>query len=337
MKELLDYLATTPKYGRFRSWQIERIGGSANNILYRASNEEADLAVKFTIRDARRRAWREYSAFRASHDVGLDVLPEPILLDEESYTQPVVVAKWMEGEVTAVPPQTDSEWIQLIELYVKLRQVTPQNTTTTIPKGLINFASVAEAMQQIQLQCDMMPNDAYPEQLRALLAQLETFPDGPPASASPISLCHVDANTLNFLRRSQGWASVDWENAGWGDPAFEIVDTMTHPQYMDVPEERWTWFVEKYGELSGDETAVARIKRTYPLMLVWWVARLSRALYEIPRGKDERLVKRPSNWQDDLLMKLAWYAERAEKSLASGFAKRVYPSGTISSPSSGLK
>ena len=140
-----------------------------------------------------------------------------------------------------------------------------------------------------------IPDEHYPEQLKSLLAKLETFPDGPPASASPVALCHVDANTLNFLRHPDGWRSVDWENAGWGDPAFEIVDTMTHPQYMDVPETRWDWVVEQYGKMSGDETAVARIRRTYPLMLVWWVARLARALYEIPLGMDERLVKRPSN------------------------------------------
>lgn len=313
MQDLLDYLAKYPVNGRFQNWHIQRIPGSANNILYRASNDTDDLAVKFTIRDARRRAWREFNAFAAAQDAGLDVLPEPVWLDEESYAQPVVVAKWLEGEVTAVPPKTDDEWLQFIEVYVKLRQITPQTTSRPIPKGLINFASVQEGMEQIQTQCDAIPQDHYPQQLRALLTKLESFPDGPPASTSPVALCHVDANTLNFLRRPNGWASVDWENSGWGDPAFEIVDTMTHPQYMSVDDERWEWFVQQYGELSGDDTAVARIRRTYPLMLVWWVARLARMLYEIPRGGDQRLVERPSGWKTDIEMKLDWYAERAEK------------------------
>ncbi len=318
MQDLLDYLATSPENGRFLDWQMQRIIGSANNILYRATNGADDLAVKFTIRDARRRAWREFNAFAAAQEVGLDVLPEPVYLDEDRYKQPVVVARWMEGEVTAVPPQTDDEWLQFVEIYVKLRRVTPQSTRRAIPKGLINFASVQEGLEQIQIQCDAIPATHHPEQLRALLAQLATFPDGPPASESPVALCHVDANTLNFLRRPHGWASVDWENSGWGDPAFEIVDTMTHPQYMRVSDERWEWFVQKYGELSGDDTAVARIRRTYPLMLVWWVARLARMLYEIPRGGDQRLVERPSGWQADIAMKLDYYAERAEKVLGAG-------------------
>jgi hypothetical protein len=54
--------------------------------------------------------------------------------------------------------------------------------------------------------------------------------------------------------------------------------------------------LELYDELVEDDTAVARIRAYYPLMLVWWVVRLARSRYETPRGLDERLVERPSNW-----------------------------------------
>jgi hypothetical protein len=86
---------------------------------------------------------------------------------------------------------------------------------------------------------------------------------------------------------------------------------MTHPQFMAVPPERWDWVVALYAELCGEETAVTRIRTYYPLMLVWWVARLSRALYEIPRGQDERLVPRDPNWQQQGEQKLAAYIQRA--------------------------
>jgi thiamine kinase-like enzyme len=121
----------------------------------------------------------------------------------------------------------------------------------------------------------------------------------------------VDANTLNFIRRPGAWVSVDWENSGWGDPAFEMADMMTHPQFMTVPPERWDWVVALYAELCGEETAVTRIQTYYPLMLIWWVARLSRALYEIPRGRDERLAPRDPNWQQQGEQKLAYYIQRA--------------------------
>jgi len=62
VRDLLTYLAGTPVDGRWCQWQIQRLGGSANNILYWATSSDSDLAVKFTIRDARSRAcppdWR---------------------------------------------------------------------------------------------------------------------------------------------------------------------------------------------------------------------------------------------------------------------------------------
>lgn len=64
---------------------------------------------------------------------------------------------------------------------------------------------------------------------------------------------------------------------------------MCHPQYDTVPTERWQWVTAHYAELTGDLAAVARIRSYYPLMLVWWAARLVRMLYEVPLGRDEWL------------------------------------------------
>ena len=36
------------------------------------------------------------------------------------------------------------------------------------------------------------------------------------------------------------------ENAGWGDPAFDVVGWMTHAAYVDVSLERWDWVVDEY-------------------------------------------------------------------------------------------
>ena len=86
---------------------------------------------------------------------------------------------------------------------------------------------------------------------------------------------------------------------------------ITHPAYLDVPPERWDWVANLYAELCGDETAVRRIQTYTTLMLIWWVARLARALYEIPRGQDERLVPRDPDWQQQGEQKLAYYIQRA--------------------------
>ena len=60
MKKLVAFLANNPPNSEWRGWESARINGSANNILYRAVGHGQDLAVKFTIRDERRRALREF-------------------------------------------------------------------------------------------------------------------------------------------------------------------------------------------------------------------------------------------------------------------------------------
>jgi hypothetical protein len=119
------------------------------------------------------------------------------------------------------------------------------------------------------------------------------------------------------LRRSSGWASVDWENSGWGDPAFEIADLITHPAYEAVAQARWDWLIDAYVERTGDRTAALRARTYLTILLAWWVVRLARYLYEVPRGLDQRLVSHPPDWQAETERKYARYVARAEQHFAA--------------------
>ena len=59
-------------------WQITRVAGAGNNLLFRATSTAHDLAIKFTIRDARDRAGREYAALLALQQAGLGIAPLPL-------------------------------------------------------------------------------------------------------------------------------------------------------------------------------------------------------------------------------------------------------------------
>jgi hypothetical protein len=110
----------------------------------------------------------------------------------------------------------------------------------------------------------------------------------------PIALCRVDANLRNFVRRSDGWVSVDWENSGWGDPAFDLADLRLHPAYLGVSDERWAWVIEKYLELRRKPAARPRIAIYIRILAIWWVTRIARYLYELPRGLDTRISGQPT-------------------------------------------
>ncbi len=110
---------------------------------------------------------------------------------------------------------------------------------------------------------------------------------------------------------------MDWENAGWGDPAFDVAQWMTHASYIGVRQPRWEWVTERYARLVDDATVAQRIGAYLPIVWVWWVARLARYLYEVPRGLDERLVPWPQGWQADLQAKYEHYLARAQTALAT--------------------
>lgn len=312
---LVAYLDTRPADGAWEWWRICRIEGGRNNLIYRATGSEHDLAIKFCRRDDRDRAGREYAALRLVHTRHPAIAPEPLLLERERYRNPVVVQTWLAGEVSAAPPAADNDWRAMLAHYAALRQFTPASSAIPLRPAVTNMDSFANGQAMVAAQAALLPDSEIDAELRMLLRQVARLADPqlPPATHA---LCRVDANCANFIRRPGVWASVDWENSGWGDPAFEIVDLMTHAALIDVPDERWEWVIAEYARLTGDRAAPARIRAYYPLMLVWWVVRLARYLYEVPRGLDQALVERAPSWEHDLRAKYARYLRRAQTEVA---------------------
>jgi len=316
LRPLLNYLGQSkpPVDASWQGWQIERTAGGWCNLLYRVRGHGLDLAVKFTIRDARDRAGREYAALHALRQAGLSIAPEPLLLDQTSYPQPVVVQTWIEGLVSQDPPETNDEWEDLVQHLALVHSVTPRTTDIDLPRGVRSPLTIEQARAAVHEQVDHVPGHARPESLDVLLRRFERtrYPSLPPAE---MSLCRIDSNTLNFIRNPGSWSSVDWENAGWSDPTFDVADLTTHASYLAVPPERWDWVIERYCQLAnkGQETA-ERIQVHRQILIVWWAARIARYLYEIPRGLDPRLAEWPAGWEEDLGKKYARYVRLAEDS-----------------------
>ncbi len=310
-RPLLDHLggSAAPADGEWRDWRIARVAGAGNNLLFRATSDRHDLAIKFTIRDKRDRAGHEYAALLALQQAGLAIAPVPLGLEYDRYAQPVVVQSWLEGTVLAAPPACDDEWQRLLDHLLAIHTLIPASGIA-LPPAVLNMTSAANGLDRIRQQLVCIPAPDQPTDLRELVQNVAAtpLPDWP---VPQLALCRVDPNTLNFVRRPGDWASVDWENSGWGDPAFEIADLITHPAYITVSSERWEWLIDSYTAQYGDPQAAIRIRVYYHLMLIWWVARLARMLYEVPRGGDLRLVARPQGWEKDVREKYARYVQMA--------------------------
>jgi aminoglycoside phosphotransferase (APT) family kinase protein len=314
VRPLLDHLARGEDQpdGRWQDWQIRRIGGGRNNLLYRATGPQGDLVCKFTVLDGKDRTGREYGALVALREAGLRIAPAPILQDRSSYAQPVVVQTWLEGEVSAAPPATEAEWLKLLQHLALVHRVRPEGTAVYLRWATINACTVKEGRERVREQAARLPAEVRPTPLQALLRRFEAFGFAEWLSA-PVRLCRLDNNVTNYIRRPGLWASVDWEYSGWGDPAFDVANLITHVAYLEVPASRWGWIAEAYQGLVEDATASQRIGVYCQILVVWWVARLTRYLYEIPRGLDQRLVDWPVGWEADIEAKYEHYLHLAEE------------------------
>ncbi|MCU0497834.1 MAG: aminoglycoside phosphotransferase family protein [Anaerolineae bacterium] len=294
-------------------WTITPIIGGANNRLYQAQHTDGDAyAIKFTLKDSRDRAGREYTALTILDQLGVAIAPRPVLLERERYSLPVVVETWLTGEVIDAAPTTFEEWDGLLTHLAAIHAIRPQMTSHKLSVPVLNADSVTACHEIVQLQWRYMHPDAQTPPLHDLFARFERalFPDW---ELTPASLCRCDPNPSNFVRDAGRWYSIDWEYCGWGDAAFEIGDIMAHPSYREVSDAQWDAVIDRYCQLCNDRSCAIRIRVYHQTMIVWWVMRFARLLYEVPRGLDPRLMQRPPDWIEQTERKFAIYLARAEQ------------------------
>lgn len=312
---LLAHLVNMPVSAcqQWQGWTITPITGGWNNLLYRTSNDRHDWAIKFTIRDTRQRARREFMALQALQLGGMANVPQPVLLDEDSYPQPVVVQSWLTGDGATIP-QTPQDWHGLLNHYAQIHTITPDNTGVDLPPATLTAHTAQQALDNVHLEMTRIPPEAHHPLLPNLLNQLESspLPNWPPA---PVTLCRTDPNIRNFICAGKEWASVDWENAGWGDPAWEIADLLAHPAYIDVAPEEHPAIITTYCQLANDPGAALRIPTYYKSILVWWIARLARYTYDAAHNLNPRLASQPDGQPLNQQAKLDFYVQQARREL----------------------
>jgi hypothetical protein len=232
-----------------------------------------------------------------------------------------VVQTWLPGESSDRMPETEGEWLALLEHQVRVHGVTPTSVRARVDADPgpppLDAHTAAQARENVRAQVARVPREAQPETLHALLHRFEEDEE-PTWPQAPLGLCRCDNNVRNYVRRPDAWASVDWEYGGWGDPAFDVAQWITHASYTDVPRSRWKWVLDVYlrraAELGRADPALELRIQTYTrAMVVWWVARLVRYLYEVPAGLDARLTPWAEGWEENLRRKYAHYLAWAKE------------------------
>lgn len=312
LRLLLEHLDNTDPRdtGSWHGWQVTLLDGGRNNRLFRVRHSIGDFVAKFTIRDDRNRAHREFQALLAMKEAALAIAPMPILVDTTTYRQPVVIQTWIAGDRIDTPPSTDDQWQEFLQHLLMIRTITPETSSVQLSKAY-NASTVEEGRSLVHQQLAQIPHEAQPGSLQDWVRQFErtTFAEW---EQPPLTLCRADPKLSNFIRCANGMTSVDWEYSGWGDPAFEIADMMAHPDYFGVPSSRWEWVSQVYARRISDSGCEHRVRTYFRILVVWWLARFSRYSFQMSRGVDHRLAPQPVNWREDTQEKYSHYLKLAE-------------------------
>jgi aminoglycoside phosphotransferase (APT) family kinase protein len=313
--EQLAHLPTPYVAHQWRGWQIRPII-SGNNLLFRATRDGADLAIKLLIRDERNRAQREFSALTLLESLGSPVAPRPIFLDLDSYRHAVLAQTWVDGHMLQSAPDDDSTWLHILQTYHAVHRIGlddimrqgvafDQTVSSTLPD---------QAVSDIIAFARQVPPEYYAESLAGLIDALVRMRI--PTIHISSCLCHGDPNVRNMIVTSSGARLVDWEYSCVNDPAHEIAALMSHPVGGSASEDRSQWIAEQYALLSGEPNMLPRIRLHYALRLAWWCVRLLFGRYVLLQRPSHRLVGPGAEEEISTLENIDRYFSRAHMQLA---------------------
>jgi thiamine kinase-like enzyme len=310
---LIEQLAgLQPPYAddTWQGWRIRPIA-SGNNLLFRATRDDQDCAVKFMIRDRRNRAQHEFDALTLIDGLSPRIGPRPVFIDRDRYHHAVVVQTWIDGSALQAPPTDDSTWSQIVETYALVHQIHPAEAQR---QGCASVIPAAQTVAAIRAFAQELPATPYAAALASLLAALEQagLPEGQPARR----WCHGDPNIRNILVTPTGVQLVDWEYSGIGDPAQEIAGLLAHPFARSTSAARRKWVAERYAQLSSEPDMLARVHQQYALQLAWWCVRLVFGRYVLLQRPSQRLVGPRAEEEISTLENIEHYLSRAQRELA---------------------
>lgn len=188
----------------------------------------------------------------------LDVAPRPVGLDEEHSPKrgPIVVYEFLDGEMWGRRKPSGEELRALAEIWLTVDSISAQvdwearGTNRSVAERYARFHDRMLAFRA-------WTEEAFPAGTAAALRSLDVLDrrwpevrelDACSAQGMRLSFGPADTRFANVIRRPDGRLGlVDWEDGGLGDPARDLVGTVSHPEQEDLltPDE-WQAFLEPY-------------------------------------------------------------------------------------------
>jgi aminoglycoside phosphotransferase (APT) family kinase protein len=238
-----------------------------NNRLFRLDLVDGPpLVAKLYYRDGRRRMEREHDtlAYLAAHD--FPNVPRPIARDDEAYW----AVYTFEPGTTRNPAQLSADDVRALARFAAdLHRF--GHSDELEPAGWMRAAADlparidAEMAHRLSIVSPELRAEVEPAARHVREAALAYAPPPP----DDWRLNHGDFAPQNLLFEGPRLAVLDWEAAGWDDPARLVLDFLLHEATRGLPRPHETLFLETYFAVHPDQD-LARWRRVYRLLQVGW-------------------------------------------------------------------
>jgi hypothetical protein len=283
-------LATVGRGGA--AFRLEPLSASGNNRVFTLLSGDEKLVLKWYFHDAadeRDRLAAEYAFLEHAWSIGLRCVPRPIGKD---LTQHLAIYEFVEGRKLE-PPQVDGlAMSQAAQFLANLNSPESRAAAGRLPSASEACFSVAEHFAMVDARLArfdaMRPQSDVDTAAALFVKQLEQFWAATktqlragceamglsfdvelPSEARCLS--PSDFGFHNALVRPGGsLCFIDFEYAGWDDPAKAVGDFFSHPG-VPVPHDQFEQFLAQVlTPFDHSESVSARVRLLEPMFQVKW-------------------------------------------------------------------
>lgn len=261
--------------------EIEPLPGGGNNRVFRVDSLLAKVYFRH-LKDRRDRSGAEMSFLAFAWAGGLRCIPRPVAVDRQSGTS---LVEFIEGRPLKPGEATWRRVSEAVEFFVALNRTRTRPGARRLPAGSEACFSLGEHLHCVERRIDRLrgvsgrsaiDRDAAAfirSRLEPAWARVSRSVRGPagPISRGERCLSPSDFGFHNaLLRRNGRLCFIDFEYAGWDDPAKTACDFFCQPA---VPVERRhrPRFVEALAGVVGRPEAFReRVRILFPVYELKW-------------------------------------------------------------------